>query len=239
MKKYTLTLVAAATLIASGISMADVTVSAQGGYNLTTKLANQKTYDPSKSDTAGSWQNHNTANNHHNIVFGVNAGYATKVTDNIQVGGQIGYLNFGTQKQDLSNWGNGTYQNEKGEYSVSSQIIPVLATISYGFDNIDIFVKPGVAYAIQNAKMDDSFSKLAPGEHFNVTQHGIKPYVSAGVDYNLDNAVIGVSYEHMFGAKSTKEDTSYSGTAGPGVKTLYHGKILSQSAVMLSLGYKI
>ena len=47
--------------------------------------------------------------------------------------------------------------NEKGECSVLSQIIPVLATTLYGFDYFGVFVKPGVAYAIKNAKMDDLF----------------------------------------------------------------------------------
>ncbi|PHQ81462.1 MAG: hypothetical protein COB66_02210 [Coxiella sp. (in: Bacteria)] len=97
-----------------------------------------------------------------------------------------------------------------------------------------MFAKFGPAFVLQKTQFDwlDDGVDVDSISH---KQHGVKPFLSVGMAYNINNIEIGIAYDHLFGKAPSKTDVS---RPLVGYATLKKG-IFSQGAVMGSVGYAL
>ena len=203
MKKYTLTLVAAATLIASGAIVAKpttgLTLGVDGGYALSTAVQAQK----------GVLQNNpfkKTSSNQNHIVIGAHAAYSLPVTDSLSAGVEAGYLHLGSSSVKAVD---PVDTPNSYKYTVSQQMITMLATAHYDvMDNIGVFAKAGGAYIFQDNDFKYFDTPAAQDRTLSVDDKlkGFRPMAAAGVDYNVDNILLSLSYNHVFGKKQSSNE---------------------------------
>ena len=136
------------------------------------------------------------------------------------LGIQAGYLNFGEQ----------SVTGTASTYQATTSMVPIMATVNMLFDNYFNFsLRGGVAYVWQKMAFNDG---TTPSNNFKTTQKGVKPVLSVGLGYLLNNRIkFDISYLYLIGAQSQPTDVALGSSP-----YTYHGKILSQDALLVSLG---
>lgn len=241
MKNLLVAPIVVATLAASGFALAGgqddvqapaaishVSVGFDGGYSWGRAIPAQV------GVLQGNPFNKTSATENHG-VYGGHVGYQYTVMPKLAVGAEVGYLHLAqtdVKAQDPIITAN-SY-----DYAIKQQMITFLATAHYDvFNGFGAFVKAGGAYVMQDDNFKYFDTPAVQDRTLSVDKkiHAVRPLVGAGVDYNFDNVVVGVSYEHLFGATPSSKDVADNNFV---IKNA-DKKVYGANMVLGSIGYQL
>lgn len=241
MKKYLIAPVVAATLAASGFAVAGgpdnmaapqpaaahVVVGVDGGYVWGRPMKVQP-YNQGGIVGLGTFVK-DSANEGHYAVGG-HVAYLYNVMPKFAIGGQLGYLYLG--RSNIKATESVGPVSDTYDFKVNEQLVDLLATAQYNvFGHMDVFGQFGPALVMQT----NNFSNTFAGASSKKTIVKVEPMIGAGVAYNINNMVVSVAYDHLFGKKPSTTDVTQTATGG----THFANNTYSANMILGSVGYSL
>jgi hypothetical protein len=94
-----------------------------------------------------------------------------------------------------------------------------------------VFAQVGPALVFQK----DDFASTVPGDSAKKNFHKVEGLVGAGVDYNIQNIIVSVAYDHLFGNKPSSTDVTQNSNGD----TQFAKGTYSANIVLGSVGYAL